>query len=285
MIRDVIHFCLSCMLLSCAVETRSEGPAQKSEGKYVFVGESFSLRMAPTQSAEDAGFELNEEQIISPTLFATDEDGVRWLGWTEGGKKVWAPEPLIAFVAEENVHPGNLSIGEERVDRWRALPLDYRPDDMRPIKSRWNYYPDRECLMRAEAAGKAEALFSAAAEAGLQLRVVSSFRPASVQRDLYLNKIKSAGYAQQAVARPGNSEHQLGTAMDINGLDEDSLVVQSFGETAEGQWVKENCQRFGFVVSYTESNTALTGYEAEPWHLRYVGIEKAANWQALGPVK
>lgn len=56
-----------------------------------------------------------------------------------------------------------------------------------------------------------------------------------------------------------------------------------FGETNEGIWLKENAHRFGFIIRYLEGRESETGYQYEPWHLRYVGTEAATeiyenNW-------
>jgi len=268
------------LLLACMILHFSAAPA--AEPQHVFIGYDYDLRLAPGEGSATAGHALGRGQIVAPTRSATDGEGLLWLGWMVGETAVWVPDALIAHVAPENLREGDLPIGEERVDRWRALPLDYRPSDLVAVDRAFTYYPDRDCLMREEAARQAEAMFSAAKVDGLALRVFSAYRPASVQRDLYLNKIAKTSYHQQTVAKPGTSEHQLGTAMDINGLDEKTLVVGAFGDTPEGQWVKANCARFGFVISYTEENSVTTGYETEPWHLRYVGMEKATDWKPMG---
>jgi LAS superfamily LD-carboxypeptidase LdcB len=31
------------------------------------------------------------------------------------------------------------------------------------------------------------------------------------------------------------------------------------------------------VISYPEGKSELTGYNFEPWHIRYIGIENATN--------
>jgi 23S rRNA C2498 (ribose-2'-O)-methylase RlmM len=56
----------------------------------------------------------------------------------------------------------------------------------------------------------------------------------------------------------------------------EELTVE-FGETEEGKWVAENAHRFGFIIRYPEDKTLLTGYQYEPWHLRYVGIDAATE--------
>lgn len=50
-----------------------------------------------------------------------------------------------------------------------------------------------------------------------------------------------------------------------------------FGETPEGIWLKENAHRFGYIIRYLEGRESETGYQYEPWHIRYVGIEAATE--------
>ncbi len=74
--------------------------------------------------------------------------------------------------------------------------------------------------------------------------------------------------ALRSAARPGHSEHQLGTTIDVEG-----------GEA----WLADEAWRYGFVVSYPfEHSPESTCYKAEPWHLRYVGREAAAEVRASG---
>ena len=73
------------------------------------------------------------------------------------------------------------------------------------------------------------------------------------------------------MAKPGHSEHQLGTTVDLCGLDPATVADPAFGLTREGQWLESNAARFGFRLSYTPQNTRQTGYVPEPWHYRYIG--------------
>ena len=78
-------------------------------------------------------------------------------------------------------------------------------------------------------------------------------------------------------ARAGHSEHQTGLAVDITSDSVNEELTVEFGETEEGKWVAENAHRFGFIIRYPEDKTLLTGYQYEPWHLRYVGIDAATE--------
>ena len=74
---------------------------------------------------------------------------------------------------------------------------------------------------------------------------------------------------------PGPSEHQRGFAMDVGQKKSKAGLTASFGKTKGGKWVAENCWRFGFILRYQEGWEDITGYNYEPWHVRYVGKEHA----------
>ena len=133
--------------------------------------------------------------------------------------------------------------------------------------------------MRADAAAALEEMFAACkAETGVSLKAVSGYRSYQRQATIYenkLEKVKTKEKADQYVARPGASEHQLGLAMDLGQKSDDVNLTSSFGKTKGGKWVAENCWRFGFILRYQEGWEDVTGYEYEPWHVRYVGKEYA----------
>lgn len=84
----------------------------------------------------------------------------------------------------------------------------------------------------------------------------------------------SAATASLTVAKPGESEHQLGLAMDVQCPD--TLTLSSnFAQTDEGRWVEENAHRFGFIIRYKAEWKSMTGYNYEPWHIRYIGVAHA----------
>jgi D-alanyl-D-alanine carboxypeptidase len=126
--------------------------------------------------------------------------------------------------------------------------------------------------MREDAADALEAMFAAAKEDGIRLATVSGYRSYSKQNVIYDRKVQNAGVeaADSLVAMPGNSEHQLGLAMDISKSGNSSLNGQ-FANTAEGQWVAVNAHLYGFIVRYPQGMEEITGYSYEPWHIRYVG--------------
>ena len=72
-------------------------------------------------------------------------------------------------------------------------------------------------------------------------------------------------------ARPGHSEHQLGTAIDLR-----------LPTTAAIDWLGEHAFEYGFALSYPPGKQRLTGYRPEPWHVRFVGREIAAELHRRG---
>lgn len=126
--------------------------------------------------------------------------------------------------------------------------------------------------MRSDAADALETLFAAAAEDGAKLSTVSGYRSYSKQKTIHARKVKSIGQkaADLISAPPGGSEHQLGLAMDVAQRNSSQLNT-NFGDTTAGKWVDANAYRYGFIVRYQEGTEAITGYQFEPWHIRYLG--------------
>lgn len=83
-------------------------------------------------------------------------------------------------------------------------------------------------------------------------------------------------------ARPGQSEHQTGLAMDISAPSVQSALTTEVESTPEGQWLRENAHRYGFILRYPAGKEHITGYAYEPWHFRYVGRELAAFLKKKG---
>ncbi|MFC6173166.1 M15 family metallopeptidase [Subtercola frigoramans] len=122
-------------------------------------------------------------------------------------------------------------------------------------------------------------------EVGTQLVAQSGYRDYSVQVRAYQYYVGVDGVAgaDKTSARPGFSEHQTGLAMDI--LDTTSGCTTDFdcfGKTASGKWLAANAYRFGYILRYPADKTAITGYEYEPWHFRYVGTELSNEMHNTG---
>lgn len=202
-------------------------------------------------------------------------DDTAWLRVSIGDAAGWLPEALLAPPPAEIPAEKLRSIGDESVDRFHGIGPDYAPPDLVDLPKRHGYESDRTYRLRAEAAEALERMIGVAAEAGIRLKVVSGYRAYETQRGLYLKKLQRSGWNQDTVAKPGHSEHQLGTAVDLTDGDPKHLLEKSFGETKAGRWLAKYAPDFGFAVSYTEANSERTGYAPEPWHYRYFGVPAA----------
>ncbi|WZY00442.1 M15 family metallopeptidase [Bacillus sp. FSL W7-1360] len=168
-------------------------------------------------------------------------------------------------------NPDNIAV---KVNQEARLPDEYRPDDLVEANVPFMYETtDERNMLREEAAKALEQLFAAAEEEGYQLYAVSGFRPFSRQKMLYNQAVENQGKDQELVAMPGHSEHQTGLAMDVA----TDALTEEFGLTSEGIWVAENAHQYGFVIRYPKGKEEITGYQYEPWHLRYVGKKVAAD--------
>ena len=159
------------------------------------------------------------------------------------------------------------------VNKQNPVDEDYKPDDLEPIKY---YASDRSeaCrYMRAEAAGKFHRLVEAAKEDGFTLVMTTAYRSYGFQQILWNNYVANEGEeaASRFSAKPGQSEHQTGLAVDVTSPSVNYELSYSFGETAEGSWLADNAHRFGFIIRFPEGKEDITGYLYEPWHIRYVG--------------
>jgi D-alanyl-D-alanine carboxypeptidase len=133
--------------------------------------------------------------------------------------------------------------------------------------------------LRSEAAEALEKLFSEAKHQGIKLMMASAYRSYEQQEGLYNFYTEQDGHAKADgySARPGHSEHQTGLAVDVEPLNRVCELEECFAGTPEGQWVAANAFKYGYIIRYEKGKKGLTGYEYEPWHLRYLGSELAAN--------
>ena len=130
-------------------------------------------------------------------------------------------------------------------------------------------------------------MFNAARAQGYGLFVREGYRTQEEQHQLMDEKIEAyenegkskpeaKKLAEQWVAIPGTSEHQLGIAVDINADTSKSSRDDVY------KWLEENAHRYGFIKRYPSNKTDITGVINEPWHYRYVGKEAASEIYSQG---
>jgi len=134
-------------------------------------------------------------------------------------------------------------------------------------------------VIASVAASDYKALCDAAKTAGVPLGITSSYRSYQTQVSTYNYWVAQGGQAaaDRYSARPGYSEHQTGLSVDFSA---GNSGLDSFTGTAQQKWMAKNAPTYGWVQRYTSTNTAITGYNAESWHFRYVGRSAAASYLA-----
>lgn len=175
----------------------------------------------------------------------------------------------------DNSDPNNILV---LVNKDESLPEDYRPEDLVIPNVNFSFEEDVDKRYLREPAAKAlEAMFQAAKDDGLELFAVSGFRSYERQKEIYDHKVETEGeeIANKLVALPGHSEHQTGLTMDVSSQSADFDLQESFEDTEEGKWVKENAHKYGYIIRYEKGKEDITGYAYEPWHLRFVGEDAA----------
>jgi LAS superfamily LD-carboxypeptidase LdcB len=181
----------------------------------------------------------------------------------------WMPGAFLAPPPQRVERADMDAIGKATVDGSHGIPPEYEPKDLAPVGPGMDKSVDYR--LRREAAGALAQMIAAAKADGVKFRVVSAYRSWAKQQELYQRKIEHGGWSQNAIARPGHSEHQLGLAVDLNGDDPKTAAQSSFGATAASRWLLKNAPRFGFAISFTRHNQPQTGIAPEPWHYRYWG--------------
>lgn len=117
------------------------------------------------------------------------------------------------------------------------------------------------------------ALKNAASAAGFSMPLISGYRSYQTQTNLYNNYVAQYGesIANTFSAKPGHSEHQTGLAFDVGSID------NNYGNTPAGTWLAQNAHKFGFIIRYPKGKESITGYQYEPWHIRYLGTSVATD--------
>ncbi len=180
-------------------------------------------------------------------------------------------------ITEEFLSDGNdlLTV----VDKCFALPFDWVPNDLMPIS---DYgipvsSASKKFLLRKIAIMDLYDLINDAKDEGINLIVLSAYRSYDEQYELYKNRLAIYGevYTNESTASPGHSEHQLGTAVDLASFYFESGKMKISNDINALKWLKMNSYKYGFVISYPEGSSGITGIIYEPWHIRYVGKKNA----------
>ena len=108
----------------------------------------------------------------------------------------------------------------------------------------------------------------------IEIGITSAYRDNDTQQKIYDDTLLSDGeeYTSKYVAVPGYSEHHTGLALDI-GVLVDGVYLDIDSPKTEKQFKKMHkiLHEFGFILRYPKGKESITGYNYEPWHIRYLG--------------
>lgn len=159
------------------------------------------------------------------------------------------------------------------VNKYYHLTKEYEPTDLVTVNNKYYYgenHKTRKVLYDAFID-----MWNAANNENIYLIMNSTYRTYTEQQTVYDDYKNTRGttYADSVAARPGASEHQTGLAIDI--FSKENTTTSNFKNSPAHEWLKSNGYKYGFIERYQEGKEKITGFEAEAWHWRYVGVEAA----------
>ncbi|HEX2194617.1 MAG TPA: D-alanyl-D-alanine carboxypeptidase family protein [Candidatus Limnocylindria bacterium] len=222
---------------------------------------------------------INSQGYLRMRGGALDGFWVHGLPWGRAQDDHTAPitfRPACTYVDLPTARTGYGQWASTVLDTLFRLPRGYAPGDLVDT-ARAGLNGGH--LVRAFVVADLRAMVGAARNAGAYLAVQSAYRSYHGQVATFDYWVDRIGYAEalKVSARPGHSEHQLGTTIDFRSAGGSApWGGGDWGATREGTWMMRNAWKYGWVLSYPQGQFALSCYSYEPWHWRYVGPEAAA---------
>ena len=113
-------------------------------------------------------------------------------------------------------------------------------------------------------------------ELNIDIGIDTAYRDNNHQERIYNHYLETKGkdYCDKYVALVGYSEHHTGLAIDIDvKINNDYMYSDDNFDLTEPVLKKIHpyLHKFGFILRYPENKENITGYNYEPWHIRYVG--------------
>lgn len=167
------------------------------------------------------------------------------------------------------------------VNKENMLSIDYIPKNMYIVDNNennfHNYLIDNiKPMLRMEVKPYIEKLIYDANNNGINIIVDSAFRSGNYQQMILDKLISEKGNeAYKLIALPGASEHQTGLAVDFAIYENDIYNDDIKEDDKEAIWLKDNAWKYGFILRYPRGKEDITGFNFEPWHYRFVGLELA----------
>lgn len=177
------------------------------------------------------------------------------------------------------------------VNKEYQLPSTYAPTDLVSICSN---VTNLRCangvnfLARTILISDLQEMVTAATADGMDLSIRSAYRSYATQQTTYNYWLSvnggNVGATDQISARPGHSQHQLGTTLDFSSGEINDGLGGTFASTQASKWLADNAWEYGFVIGYPAGYESVTGYMYESWHYRYIGKANAQEMVNSGMI-
>ncbi len=145
------------------------------------------------------------------------------------------------------------------VNKKHPIGIDYAPTDLVNVGNGQQLRKDAAAMLKD---------MQTYSGANVMLSPASGYRSYLKQQEVYNSY--DAATRDTYSARPGYSEHQTGLAIDFSPID------VAFENTTAFTWLQKNAHKYGFVLRFPKGKEAITGYQYEPWHWRYLGDDAIA---------
>ncbi len=260
---------LSFLLVWYAIQARPFSGGGGEEQTSLSLPETPATPVSQEQQPSDPQPEPAPEQVPEPEQEFPPGDS---------GQDEPAFTPIANLEPLEPIDPLHWSL--RVVDKDHPLQPDFTVDLMAVTGGQ---------LVEKNIAYLVELMLADAAEAGIELVVVSGYRSVAQQEKLIRTRMYSyvlqgltieeaRRQAEASLDPPGLSEHHTGLAIDIASADHRALDA-GFAETSAYAWLSQNAFRYGLVLRYPKGKQGATGQGFRPWHYRYVGVENAVAMQ------
>ncbi len=164
------------------------------------------------------------------------------------------------------------------VNKQYKLPSTYAPSDLVKASNSGIRRGENYSLRNILIADLTRMITDSKAD-GIDLSIVSGYRSYQTQVNTYNNWLSknnnNVALVDTFSARPGHSQHQLGTVIDFSSNEIGDRLGDEFANTNASKWLINNAYKYGFVLSYPKGNESITGYKFESWHYRYIGVQHA----------
>lgn len=228
---------LSALLLVCAVIPGSAEPGKPPRSAWLTPGFSLTLQQL---GAMTVGLppDIRDRIVTRPAAFL------------DLMAEVLAEQPVYLIL----------------IDKRHPLGADYEPSDLVRLRDYPLSISRSDLSLRRSIMPEVVAMAAAARRDGVTLLFSSTYRSYATQRVVYEREVETYGreVADRESARPGSSQHQLGTVIDFGS------ITDEFAHTAQSRWLNEHAGEYGFSLSYPEGYEQVTGYRYESWHYRYI---------------